>query len=468
MDSNFDVIIIGSGPGGYVCAIRAAQLGLKVACIESKETLGGTCLNVGCIPSKSLLHSSDIYHKAQKEFKNLGIEADNIKLNLSKMMNNKKKSVLTLTKGIEFLFKKNKIVHLKGEGSILSNNTVVVTDRSGKKINYKAKNIVIGTGSTPTSLPGIKIDEKIIISSTGALSFEKIPQNLVVVGGGYIGLELSSVWKRLGSNVTVIEFLDHILPGLDKDVSNEFLKILIKQGINFKLDTKVTGISVSKNKAYIDFKNNKTGKTDKIESDKVLIAVGRKSNVGQDILKLGIKLDKHKKIIVNKKFETSIKNIYAIGDVIDKGPMLAHKAEDEGLAVAEIISGQAGHVNYDVIPSVIYTSPEVATVGKTEEQLKKENINYKVGKFPFMANSRAKVNNETEGFVKIIADARTDKVLGVSMISSLAGTMISELAIAMEFGASAEDIARTCHAHPTHSEAVKEAAMAVDKRPIHF
>ena len=468
MDSNFDVIIIGSGPGGYVCAIRAAQLGLKVACIESKETLGGTCLNVGCIPSKSLLHSSDIYHKAQKEFKNLGIEADNIKLNLSKMMNNKKKSVLTLTKGIEFLFKKNKIVHLKGEGSILSNNTVVVTDRSGKKINYKAKNIVIGTGSTPTSLPGIKIDEKIIISSTGALSFEKIPQNLVVVGGGYIGLELSSVWKRLGSNVTVIEFLDHILPGLDKDVSNEFLKILIKQGINFKLDTKVTGISVSKNKAYIDFKNNKTGKTDKIESDKVLIAVGRKSNVGQDILKLGIKLDKHKKIIVNKKFETSIKNIYAIGDVIDKGPMLAHKAEDEGLAVAEIISGQAGHVNYDIIPSVIYTSPEVATVGKTEEQLKKENINYKVGKFPFMANSRAKVNNETEGFVKIIADARTDKVLGVSMISSLAGTMISELAIAMEFGASAEDIARTCHAHPTHSEAVKEAAMAVDKRPIHF
>ena len=468
MDSNFDVIIIGSGPGGYVCAIRAAQLGLKVACIESKETLGGTCLNVGCIPSKSLLHSSDIYHKAQKEFKNLGIEADNIKLNLSKMMNNKKKSVLTLTKGIEFLFKKNKIVHLKGEGSILSNNTVVVTDRSGKKMNYKAKNIVIGTGSTPTSLPGIKIDEKIIISSTGALSFEKIPQNLVVVGGGYIGLELSSVWKRLGSNVTVIEFLDHILPGLDKDVSNEFLKILIKQGINFKLDTKVTGISVSKNKAYIDFKNNKTGKTDKIESDKVLIAVGRKSNVGQDILKLGIKLDKHKKIIVNKKFETSIKNIYAIGDVIDKGPMLAHKAEDEGLAVAEIISGQAGHVNYDVIPSVIYTSPEVATVGKTEEQLKKENINYKVGKFPFMANSRAKVNNETEGFVIIIADARTDKVLGVSMISSLAGTMISELAIAMEFGASAEDIARTCHAHPTHSEAVKEAAMAVDKRPIHF
>jgi len=468
MDNNFDVIVIGSGPGGYVCAIRAAQLGLKVACIESKGTLGGTCLNVGCIPSKSLLHSSEIYHKAKKEFKNLGIEADNIKLNLSKMMNNKKKSVLTLTKGIEFLFKKNKIVHLKGEGSILSNNTVGVTDHSGKKINYKAKNIVIGTGSSPTSLPGIIIDEKIIISSTGALSFEKVPQNLVVIGGGYIGLELSSVWKRLGSNVTVVEFLDHIVPGLDKDVSTELLKILTKQGINFKLQSKVTRVNVIKNKAVVDFTNNKTATRSRIECDKVLVAVGRKPNVGKDIVKLGIKLNNQKKIIVNKKFETSIKNIYAIGDVIDKGPMLAHKAEDEGIAVAEIIVGQAGHVNYDVIPSVIYTSPEVATVGKTEEQLEKENINFKVGKFPFIANSRAKVNNETEGFVKIIADARTDKVLGVSMISSVAGTMISEIAIAMEFGASAEDVARTCHAHPTHSEAVKEAAMAVDKRPIHF
>jgi len=468
MENSFDVIVIGSGPGGYVCAIRAAQLGLKVACIESRETLGGTCLNVGCIPSKSLLNSSEIYHKAQKEFKNLGIEASNIKLNLSKMMSNKKKSVLTLTKGIEFLFKKNKIVHLKGEGSILSNNAVVVTERSGKKINYKAKNVVIGTGSIPTSLPGIKIDEKIITSSTGALSFEKVPQNLVVIGGGYIGLELSSVWKRLGSNVTVIEFLDHIVPGLDKDVSTELLKILTKQGINFKLDAKVTGINISKNKAFVNFTNNKTEKKENIESDKVLIAVGRKANVNKDIIKLGIKLDNQKKIIVNKKFETSIKNIYAIGDVIDKGPMLAHKAEDEGIAVAEIIAGQAGHVNYDVIPSVIYTFPEVATVGKTEEQLKKENINFKVGKFPFIANSRAKVNNDTEGFVKIIADARTDKVLGASMVSSMAGTMISEIAIAMEFGASAEDVARTCHAHPTHSEAVKEAAMAVDKRPIHF
>jgi len=468
MDNNFDVIVIGSGPGGYVCAIRSAQLGLKTACVELRKTLGGTCLNVGCIPSKSLLNSSEIYHKAQKEFNNLGVEVGNIKLNLSKMMGNKNKSVLTLTKGVEFLFKKNKIFHLKGKGSISGDKTVIVTDDSGKKTSYKAKNIVISTGSIPTSLSKIKIDEKIIVSSTGALSFDKIPKELIVIGGGYIGLELSSVWKRLGSNVTVIEYLDHIIPGMDKDISSEFLKILGKQGINFKLDTKVTGVSVIKNKAVVDLTNNKNKKRERVECDKVLIAVGRKSNIGKDISELGIKLDDQNKIQVNKKFETSIKNIYAIGDVNNKGPMLAHKAEDEGIAVAEIIAGQAGHVNYDVIPAVIYTSPEVAMVGKTEEQLKKENIKYKVGKFPFLANSRARVNSETEGFVKIIADEKTDKVLGVSMISTLAGTMIAELALAMEFGASAEDIARTCHAHPTHSEAVKEAAMAVDKRPIHF
>jgi len=468
MDKNFDLIVIGAGPGGYVCAIRAAQLGLKTACVELRKTLGGTCLNVGCIPSKSLLNSSEAYHKAQKEFSNLGIEANDIKLNLSKMMNNKNKSVLTLTKGIEFLFKKNKIIHLKGIGSVSSKNTVTVTDNSGKKNSYKAKNIVISTGSIPTSLPGIKIDEKIIVSSTGALAFEKIPKKLIVIGGGYIGLELSSVWKRLGSDVIVVEFLDHIIPGMDKDISSEFLKILSKQGINFKLNSKVTSVSVVKDKAVVDFTNNKSAKRERIECDKVLVAVGRKSNISEDISKLGVKLDNQKKIQVNKKFETSIKNIYAIGDVIDRGPMLAHKAEDEGIAVAEIIVGQAGHVNYDVIPAVIYTSPEVATIGKTEEQLKKENIKYKVGKFPFLANSRAKVNNETEGFVKVIVDEKTDKVLGASMISTVAGTMIAELAIAMEFGASAEDIARTCHAHPTHSEAVKEAAMAVDKRPIHF
>ena len=468
MDNNFDVIVVGSGPGGYVCAIRSAQLGLKIACVETRKTLGGTCLNIGCIPSKSLLNSSEMYHKAQKEFNNLGVETGKITLNLSKMMSNKNKSVQTLTKGIEFLFKKNKITHLKGKGSISAKGTVTVTDNSGKKISYKTSNIVIGTGSVSASLPGIKIDEKVVVSSTGAISFEKVPKDLIVIGGGYIGLELSSVWKRLGSNVTVIEFLDHIIPGMDKDISTEFQKILNKQGINFKLNSNVTAVSVVKNKAVVDFTNNKSAKRERIECDKVLVAVGRKANIDEDISRSGIKLDNQKKIQVNEKFETSIKNIYAIGDVINRGPMLAHKAEDEGIAVAEIIAGQAGHVNYDVVPAVIYTSPEVAMVGKTEEQLKKENIKYNVGKFPFLANSRAKVNNETEGFVKIIADEKTDKVLSVSMISAVAGTMIAEAATAMEFGASAEDIARTCHAHPTYSEAVKEAALAVDKRPIHF
>ena len=409
-----------------------------------------------------------MYHKSQKEFKNLGIEARDIKLNLSKMMSAKNKSVLTLTKGVEFLFKKNKIIHLKGQGKISSKNSVTVIDDSGNKTNYKAKNIVIGAGSIPASLPGIKIDEKTVVSSTGALSFDKVPKELVVIGGGYIGLELSSVWKRLGSKVTVIEFLDHIIPGMDKDISTEFQKILIKQGINFKLNSKVTAVNVLKNKAVVDFTSNKNTKRERIECDKVLVAVGRKANISDDIINLSIKLNNQKKIEVNQKYETSIKNIYAIGDVINKGPMLAHKAEDEGIAVAEIIAGQAGHVNYNVIPAVVYTSPEVATVGKTEEELKKENIKYKVGKFPFLANSRAKINNETEGFVKIISEEKTDKVLGVSMIGSLAGTMIAELALAMEFGASSEDIARTCHAHPTHSEAVKEAALAVDKRPIHY
>ena len=468
MDNNFDLVVIGAGPGGYVCAIRAAQLGLKTACVESNKTLGGTCLNVGCIPSKSLLNSSEIYRKAQNEFKNLGIETKNLKLNLPKMMKNKNKSILTLTKGVEFLFKKNKIIHLKGVGSILDKNTVTVINDSGKKVNYKAKNIVISTGSVPTSLPGIKIDEKIIVSSTGALSFGKVPKELVVIGGGYIGLELSSVWKRLGSNVTVVEFLDHILPGMDKDISVEFLKILTKQGINFELDSKVTEVNIVKNKAVVDFTNNTSKIRKRMECDKVLVAVGRKSNINKNVLEIGIKLDDKEKIQVNEKFETSVKNIFAIGDVINKGPMLAHKAEEEGIAVAEIIAGQSGHVNYDVIPAVVYTSPEVAMVGKTEEQIKKENIKYKIGKFPFLANSRAKVNSETEGFVKIIVNEKTDKILGVSIISSVAGTMIAELALAMEFGASAEDIARTCHAHPTHSEAVKEAAMAVDKRPIHF
>ena len=468
MDNNFDVIIIGAGPGGYVCAIRCAQLGFKTACVESRKTLGGTCLNVGCIPSKSLLNSSETYDKAKKEFDKLGIETGKIKLNLSKMMNNKNKSITMLTKGVEFLFKKNKIVHLKGKGSITSKSKVCVTDESGEKKLYNTKNIVISTGSIPSTLPGIKIDENIIVSSTGALSFDTIPKELTIIGGGYIGLEMASVWSRLGSNVMVVEFLDSIIPEMDKDISSELFKILEKQNINFKLNSKVTGASVVKNQAIIDFTNNKTGKRKRVQCDKILVAIGRKPNVGAEIVKLGIKLNDHKKIQVNEKFETSIKNIYAIGDVIDKGPMLAHKAEDEGIAVAEIIAGQAGHFNYDAVPSVIYTSPEVASVGKTEEQIKKEKIKYKIGKFPFLANSRAKVNNESQGFVKIIADNKTDKVLGVHMIGPHVGEMIAEMVLAMEFGASSEDIARTCHAHPTHTEAVKEAALSVDKRPIHF
>ena len=467
MENNFDVIIIGGGPGGYVCAIRAAQLGLKTACIESRGTLGGTCLNVGCIPSKSLLNLSDSYHKAQKDFESQGIEFTGLKLNLKKMMSSKNKSVQVLTKGIEFLFKKNNVTYIKGKGVLFSENDVVVYEGE-KKLSYKAKNIVIATGSAPTSLPGIDIDEKNIVSSTGALSFTDVPKELIIIGGGYIGLEMGSIWSRLGSNVTVVEYLDFITPGMDREVSNEFQKILTKQGIKFKLNNKVTSVTNASNKVIVDFTNNKTGEKKRIECDKVLVAVGRKPYTeGLNLTKIGIKKDAQGKIEVNKKLQTSINNIYAIGDVI-QGPMLAHKAEEEGIAVAEIIAGQAGHVNYDVIPGVVYTSPEVATVGKTEEQLKLANIDYKVGKFPFIANSRAKVNNETDGFVKILADSKTDKVLGVHMIGPHTGDMIAEMALAMEFGASAEDIARTCHAHPTHTEAVKEAALAVDKRAIHF
>ena len=466
MDS-FDLIVIGGGPGGYVCAIRAAQLGLKTACVESRGTLGGTCLNVGCIPSKSLLNLSENYHKAKKNFNNQGIEIGEINLNIKKMMLNKEKSVQVLTKGVEFLLKKNKVTYLKGKGVIFSKNNVVVYNKEEKK-SYNAKNIVIATGSYSTSLPGIEVDEKNIVSSTGALSFEQVPKNLVVIGGGYIGLEMGSVWSRLGSEVTVIEYLDHITPGMDTEIAKEFQKILIKQGIKFRLNSKVTGIKKNNNQLIVEFENNSNSTKENISADKVLVSVGRKPYTeGLNLTKIGVKKDKFGKIEVNDKLQTNIENIFAIGDVI-KGPMLAHKAEEEGIAVAEILAGQAGHVNYDVIPGVIYTSPEVATVGKTEEQLKKLNIDYKVGKFPFIANSRAKVNNETEGFVKILANAKTDKVLGVHIIGPHCGDMIAEMALAIEFGASAEDIARTCHAHPTHTEAIKEAALAVDKRPIHF
>ena len=467
MENNFDVIIIGGGPGGYVCAIRAAQLGLKTACIESRGSLGGTCLNIGCIPSKSLLNLSENFHKAKKDFNQQGIEISDIKLNIDKMMSNKNKSIQVLTKGVEFLFKKNKVTYLKGKGVLFSKNDVVVYNNN-KKENYKAKNIVIATGSDVTSVPGIKIDEKNIISSTGALSLDKVPNKLVVIGGGYIGLEMGSVWSRLGAEVTVIEYLDYITPGMDREISKEFQKILNKQGIKFKLNSKVNSVKNKNDSVLVEFTDNKDKKNQTIEADKVLVSVGRKPYTeGLNLSKIGVIKDEKGRIKVNEKLQTSISNIYAIGDVI-KGPMLAHKAEDEGIAVAEILAGQAGHVNYDVIPGVIYTSPEVATVGKTEEQLKSENKSYKVGKFPFLANSRAKVNNETEGFVKILADSSTDKVLGVHIIGPHCGNMIAEMALAMEFGASSEDIARTCHAHPTHTEAIKEAALAVDKRPIHF
>ena len=468
MENNFDVVVIGGGPGGYVCAIRAAQLGLKTACVESRGALGGTCLNVGCIPSKSLLNLSENFHKAKKDFNQQGIEIDGIKLNIEKMMSNKNKSIKVLTKGVEFLFKKNKVTYFKGKGVLFSKNDIVVYESNNRRTNVKSKNIVIATGSAVSSLPGIEINEKNIVSSTGALSFDKVPKKLAVIGGGYIGLEMGSVWSRLGADVTVIEYLDFITPGMDREISNEFQKILSKQGINFKMGSKVESVEDLGNSVLISYTNVKNLKKEELKVDKVLVSVGRKPYTeGLNLSKVGINKDSKGRIEVNSKLQTSISNIYAIGDVI-KGPMLAHKAEEEGIAVAEIIAGQAGHVNYEVIPGVIYTSPEVASVGKTEEQLKEENKSYKTGKFPFLANSRAKVNNETEGFVKILADSKTDKVLGVHIIGPHCGDMIAEMALAMEFGASAEDIARTCHAHPTHTEAIKEAALAVDKRPIHF
>ena len=464
MSEKFDVTIIGGGPGGYVCAIRLSQLGLKTACIESRGSLGGTCLNVGCIPSKSLLNLSENFHKA-KNFAKIGIEIGEVKLNLDKMMKNKEKAVTVLTKGVEFLFKKNKVTYFKGKGSFKSANEISISS-NGKETNIQTDKTIISTGSEPISIPGMEFDEEKILSSTGALSLSKLPKKMVVVGGGYIGLEMGSVWSRLGTEVEVIEFLDHITPGMDREISNEFMKILNKQGIKFQLNTKVEKITKTQNGVNIEI-SNKENKKNKIDTNVVLISVGRKANTkGLNLENVGVQTDEKGRVKVNKNFETNVKNIYAIGDVIE-GPMLAHKAEEEGIAVAELIAGQSGHVNYDIIPGVVYTSPEVASVGKTEEQLKKNNTTYKVGKFPFMANSRAKAIDQPEGFVKILADATTDKVLGVHIIGHHAGEMIAEMAVAMEFGASSEDIARTCHAHPTFSEAIKEAALSVEKRQIH-
>ena len=465
MSEKFQVVIVGGGPGGYVCSIRLAQLGYKTACIDSRGVLGGTCLNVGCIPSKSLLNLSEKFHST-KSLPEKGIEVGPVKLNLEKMMKNKDMAVSTLTKGVEFLLKKNKVTYIKGHANFKSTNKISVIDNNKKERIVETERTVICTGSEPVSLPKVNFDEQKILSSTGALSLKSVPKKMVIIGGGYIGLEMGSVWSRLGSKIQVIEFLDHIAPGMDSEISKEFLKILQKQGIKFHLESKVESVKRG-SKGMIVKATNKEGKKIDIECDVVLVAVGRKPNTEKlNLGKIGIELDSKKRIKVDKKYQTNVKNIFAIGDVIE-GPMLAHKAEDEGIAVAEIIDGQAGHVNYDVIPSVVYTSPEVATVGKTEEQLKKNQVNYKVGKFSLMANSRAKTINETEGFVKILADSKTDKVLGVHMIGSNAGELIAEMALAMEFGASSEDIARTCHAHPTFSEALKESALAVDKRAIH-
>lgn len=461
----FDLIIIGSGPGGYVCAIRAAQLGLKVCCVEKGKTLGGTCLNIGCIPSKSLLHASQIFSDT-KHYANMGINIEGVKLDLTKMMASKDESVTGLTDGIKFLFKKNKITHIQGFGKITDKNEVTVLNDDNDQV-ITGKNIVIATGSEVAIPENVIVDEKDILSSTGALSLDRVPEELVIVGAGYIGLEMGSVWSRLGSKVTVIEYADRIVPNMDKEISNQFQKILIKQGIDFKLSTAFKKINKKDGKLYIAIETQQ-GQASEISCDKVLISIGRKPyTFGLNLEEVGVKIDDKGFIVTKNNFQTSVDNIFAIGDC-KLGPMLAHKASEEGTALAEIIVGQAGHINFDTIPSVVYTSPEVASVGKTEEELKLANINYKVGKFPFTANAKAKVMHETAGFVKILSDASSDKVLGVHMIGADVGNMIAELALAMEFGASSEDIARTCHAHPTLTESIKEAALNVDKRAIHI
>jgi dihydrolipoamide dehydrogenase len=465
---SYDLIIIGTGPGGYVCAIRAAQLGMKVAVVEKDKTFGGTCLNVGCIPSKAMLHASELFDEAGHAFAKMGIRVGTPTLDLAAMLKFKDEGVDGNVKGVAFLFRKNKIEPHIGVGRIAAPGKVEVKAADGTTTTIEAKAIVIATGSDVARLKGITIDEKRIVSSTGALSLAKVPQRLLVVGAGVIGLELGSVWRRLGAEVTVVEFLDRIVPGIDSEVARQFQRILEKQGIVFKLASKVAAIDSGGAVLKASVEPAAGGAAQQIEADVALIAIGRVPyTAGLGLEAIGVKLDNRGRVPVDGRFATAVPGIYAIGDVI-AGPMLAHKAEDEGVAVAEIIAGKAGHVNYDVIPNVIYTSPEVASVGKTEEELKAANIAYNVGKFPFTANGRAKANQQTDGFVKILADAKTDRVLGVHIVCSDAGNMIAEAAVAMEFGAAAEDIARTCHAHPTLPEAVKEAALSVDKRAIHM
>jgi len=463
----YDLIVIGTGPGGYVCAIRAAQLGMKVAVVEKRATHGGTCLNVGCIPSKALLHASELYEEAGHGFAGMGIEVSP-KLDLAKMLAFKDQGVKGNVDGVAFLLKKNKIDSFHGTATVLGTGKVGVALESGDKQRLETKSIVIATGSDVARLPGIDIDEESIVSSTGALSLPKVPKRLLVIGAGVIGLELGSVWRRLGSEVLVVEFLDRILPGVDADTGKALQRILMKQGMSFKLSSKVTGVAKNGAAQKVTIEPAAGGSPMTMDADVVLVAIGRAPYTeGLGLETAGVQLDNKQRVVVDALYQTSVPGIYAIGDVI-AGPMLAHKAEDEGIAVAEIIAGQAGHVNYDVIPNVIYTFPEVASIGKSEEELTVAGVAYKVGKFPFTANGRAKVNKTTDGFVKILADAATDRILGVHIIAAQASEMIAEAAVIMEFGGSAEDLARTCHAHPTLTEAVKEAAMAVDKRTIHM
>lgn len=462
-DQEFDVIVIGSGPGGYVCAIRCAQLGMKTACVEERDTLGGTCLNVGCIPSKAMLHASEKFEEARDHLDKFGVKIGDLSLDLKALMAHKDGVVADNVKGVEFLFKKNKVAWLKGRGTITGKGEVTVGDTA-----YKAKHIIIATGSDSMPLPGVEVDEKRIVSSTGALDLAEVPSSMVVIGGGYIGLEMGSVWQRLGTKVTVVEFLDRITPGMDGEVSKQMLRILKKQGIAFKLGTKVTGAKTGKSGVTLTLEPAAGGDSETMEADIVLLSIGRKPHTeGLGLETVGVKTDERGRVEIDDQFRTNVEGIYAIGDVV-RGAMLAHKAEDEGIALAELLAGQAGHVDYNSIPGVVYTFPEVASVGKTEEQLKADGVDYRVGKFPFTANGRARAMNATDGFVKILADAKSDRVLGVHIVGAEAGTIIAECALAMEFSASSEDIARTCHAHPTLNEAVKEAALAVDKRPIHI